>query len=188
MGGGGGGTPGPTYEEQLLAQMADQKYDIAKQISEGTDYLTKDAAVDRTARYTEAALGDTARLLGANQVEVPESPVTGPVDLSANVAALNAGKTQADLDSQAKVNGVAQNSIGNMADTTAALHQEGARKQAIAQAEQDYKNASQGAVVNAITSAGTAYAMNHKKINAGVKDAYASAKKTISAYKPWAGR
>lgn len=188
MGGGGGGTPGPTAEEKKLAELAASKYDLAKGLTAGSDYLTRDSKIDRTARYTEAALGDTARLLGANQVEVPESPVTGPLDLTASITAVNAGKTQADLDSQAKQTGLAQNSLGNVADTSAALHQEGLRKQAIQQAEADYKNASKGAVVNAITSVGTAYAMNRKKINAGVADAIDSTKKKLTVTKPWAGR
>ena len=84
--GGGGGTPAPTREEKLLAQMASDKHGMAKGLTAGGDYLTKDAGVDRTARYTEKALGDTARLLGQNQIESPDAPVTGPVDLTANVA------------------------------------------------------------------------------------------------------
>lgn len=188
MGGGGGGTPGPTYEEKKLAELASNKYDLAKGLTAGTDYLTRDSKVDRTARYTEAALGDTARLLGVNQVETPAVPVTGPVDLTANLTAINAGKTQADLDSEAKQNGLAQNSLGNVADTTAALHQEGLRKQAIEQSQADYKNASKGAVVNAITSVGTAYAMNRKKINSEVSDLFDTTKKKLTVSKPWAGR
>ena len=97
--GGGGGTPGPTAEEKKLAQLANDKYDLAKGIDAGTNYLTQDASVDRTARYTERALGDTARLLGANEVESCAAPVTGPVDLTANLSAISAGKTESDLDS-----------------------------------------------------------------------------------------
>ena len=54
--GGGGGTPGPTEEEKKLAQLANDKYDLAKGIDAGTNYLTKDASVDRTARYTVSAI------------------------------------------------------------------------------------------------------------------------------------
>lgn len=194
MGGGGGGKPSATREEKLLAQMASDKYDMAKQLSSGSEYLTKDSGVDRTARYTEAALGDTARLLGQNQTESPESPVTGPVDLSANIAAANAGMTQADLDSQAKQTGLAQNTLGNVADTTAAVHQEGLRKQALEQAQTDYKNASKAAAVNAVTSIGTAYAMNRKAINKRIGGLFESdaapvvTKPILKVTKPWAGR
>lgn len=194
MGGGGGGKPSATREEKLLAQMASDKYDIAKQLSSGSEYLTKDSGVDRTARYTEAALGDTARMLGQNQIENPESPVTGPVDLSANIAAANAGMTQADLDSQAKQTGLTQNILGNVADTTAAVHQEGLRKQALAQAETEYKNASKAAAVNAVTSIGTAYAMNRKAINKRIGGLFeqdaapATTKPILKVTKPWAGR
>ena len=181
--GGGGGTPGPTDEEKKLAQLASDKYDLAKGLDAGTNYLTKDASVDRTARYTELALGDTARLLGANQIVTPAAPVTGPVDLTANLAATNAGKTQADLDSQAKQTGLAQASLGTVADTSAALHQEGLRKQAVEQAESDYKAASAGATVNALSSLGTAYAMNHEKINARVSDLF-SKKPTLKINTP----
>ena len=187
MGGGGGGTPGPTEEEKKLAQLANDKYDLAKGIDAGTNYLTQDASVDRTARYTERALGDTARLLGTNQVEIPATPVTGPVDLTANLAAINAGKTQSDLDSQAKQTGLAQASLGTVADTSSALHQEGLRKQAVEQAESEYKAASTGSIINAAASIGTAYAMNHKKINAGVKDLF-SKKPTLKINTPWGGR
>lgn len=188
MGGGGSKTPGPTAEEKKLAELASNKYDLAKGLTAGSDYLTRDAGVDRTARYTEAALGDTARLLGANQVETPAAPVTGPVDLTASLTAVNAGKTQSDLDSEAKQNGLAQNALGNVGNTTAALHQEGLRAQAISQAESDYKNSSKAGIVNALTSVGTAYAMNHKKINDGVSDAIDSTKKKMTVSKPWAGR
>lgn len=185
--GGGGGTPGPTDEEKKLAQLASDKYDLAKGLDAGVNYLTQDASVDRTARYTEKALGDTARLLGANQIETPAAPVTGPVDLTASLAAINAGKTQSDLDSQAKQTGLAQASLGTVADTSAALHQEGLRKQAIQQAEADLKSAKQGSLVNAATSIGTAYAMNRKKINAGVSDLF-SPKPTLKVNTPWGGR
>ena len=194
MSGGGGGTPAPTREEKLLAQMASDKYDMAKGLTAGGDYLTKDAGVDRTARYTEKALGDTARLLGQNQIESPDAPVTGPVDLTPNVAATIAGKTQADLDTQAKQVGIAQNTLGNVADTTAAVHQEGLRKQALEQAESDYKNASKAATVNAVASIGTAYAMNRKAVNKGIgglfeKDAApVTTKPILKVTKPWAGR
>lgn len=181
--GGGGGTPGPTDEEKKLAQLANDKYDLAKGLDAGVNYLTQDASVDRTARYTERALGDTARLLGANQA----APVTGPVDLTANLAAINAGKTQSDLDSQAKQTGLAQASLGTVADTSSALHQEGLRKQAVEQAESDYKAASTGATINALSSLGTVYAMNHKKINAGAKDLF-SKKPTLKINTPWGGR
>ena len=187
MSGGGGGTPAPTREEKLLAQMASDKYDMAKGLTAGGDYLTKDAGVDRTARYTERALGDTARLLGANQMETPAAPVTAPVDLTANLAAINAGKTQSDLDSQAKQTGLAQASLGTVADTSSALYQEGLRKQAVEQAEADYKAASTGATVNALSSLGTVYAMNYKKINAGVSDLF-SPKPTLKVNTPWGGR
>lgn len=191
--GGGGGTPAPSKEEKLLAQMASDKYDMAKGLTAGGDYLTKDATVDRTARYTEKALGDTARLLGQNQIENPENPVTGPVDLTANIVATNAGKTQADLDSQAKQIGVAQNTLGNVADTTAAVHQEGLRKQALEQSKADYKNASNGMLVNAAASIGTAYAMNRKAINSRIgklfePDTAATSKPVLKVTKPWAGR
>ena len=73
--GGGGGTPGPTEEEKKLAQLANDKYDLAKGLDAGTNYLTQDASVDRTARYTERALGDTARLLGANQIVTPAAVI-----------------------------------------------------------------------------------------------------------------
>lgn len=185
--GGGGGTPGPTKEEKKLAQLANDKYDLAKGLDAGTNYLTKDASVDRTSRYTERALGDTARLLGAYQTATPAAPVTGPVDLTANLAAINAGKTQADLDSQAKQTGLAQASLGTVADTSAALHQEGLRKQAVEQAEADYKAASAGATVNALSSLGTVYAMNHKKINSKVSDLF-SPKPTLKVNTPWGGR
>lgn len=185
--GGGGGTPGPTEEEIKLAELANDKYELAKGLDAGTNYLTKDASVDRTARYTELALGDTARLLGANQIVTPAAPVTGPVDLTANLAATNAGKTQADLDSQAKQTGLAQASLGTVANTSAALYQEGLRKQAVEQAESDYKAASTGAAVNAAASLGTAYAMNYKKINAGVSDLF-SPKPTLKVNTPWGGR
>ena len=185
--GGGGGTPGPTEEEKKLAQLANDKYDLAKGIDAGTNYLTQDASVDRTARYTERALGDTARLLGANQTETPAAPVTGPVDLTANLSAINAGKTQSDLDSQAKQTGLAQASLGTVADTSSALHQEGLRKQAVEQAESEYKAASTGATINAAASLGTVYAMNHKKINAGVKDLFYK-KPTLKINTPWGGR
>lgn len=185
--GGGGGTPGPTEEEKKLAQLANDKYDLAKGLDAGTNYLTKDASVDRTARYTELALGDTARLLGANQIVTPAVPVTAPVDLTANLAAINAGKTQSDLDSQAKQTGLAQASLGTVADTSAALHQEGLRKQAVEQAEADYKAASTGATVNALSSLGTVYAMNYKKINSGVSDLF-SPKPTLKVNTPWGGR
>ena len=181
--GGGGGTPGPTEEEIKLAELANDKYELAKGLDAGTNYLTKDASVDRTARYTELALGDTARLLGANQIVTPAAPVTGPVDLTANLAAINAGKTQSDLDSQAKRTGLAQASLGTVADTSAALHQEGLRKQAVEQAESEYKAASTGATINALSSLGTVYAMNHKKINAGVKDLF-SKKPTLKINTP----
>lgn len=184
--GGGGGTPGPTEEEIKLAQLANDKYDLAKGLDAGTNYLTKDASVDRTARYTELALGDTARMLGAMK-ETPASPVTGPVDLSSNLLAINAGKTQADLDSQAKQTGLAQASLGTVADTSAALYQEGLRKQAVEQAEAEYKAASTGATVNALSSLGTVYAMNYKKINAGVSDLF-SPKPTLKVNTPWGGR
>ena len=185
--GGGGGTPGPTEEEIKLAQLANDKYDLAKGLDAGTNYLTKDASVDRTARYTESALGDTARLLGANQIVTPAAPVTGPVDLTANLAAINAVKIQADLDSQAKQTGLAQASLGTVVGTSAALHQEGLRKQAVEQAESEYKAASTGATINALSSLGTVYAMNHKKINAGVKDLF-STKPTLKINTPWGGR
>lgn len=190
--GGGGGTPAPTREEKLLAQMASDKYDMAKGLTAGGDYLTKDATVDRTARYTEKALGDTARLLGQNQIENPENPVTGPVDLTANVAATIAGKTQADLDTQAKQVGIAQNTLGNVSDTTAAVHQEGLRKQALEQAESDYKNASKAATVNAVTSIGTAYAMNRKAVNKWIggpfeKDAAPQASRRFCRYRTRVG-
>lgn len=185
--GGGGGTPGPTKEEKKLAQLANDKYDLAKGIDAGTNYLTKDASVDRTSRYTELALGDTARLLGANQIVTPAVPVTAPVDLTANLAAINAGRTQSDLDSQAKQTGLAQASLGTVADTSSALHQEGLRKQAVEQAESEYKAASTGATINAAASIGTAYAMNHKKVNAGVKDLF-SKKPTLKINTPWGGR
>lgn len=185
--GGGGGTPGPTAEEKKLAQLANDKYDLAKGLDAGTNYLTKDASVDRTARYTELALGDTARLLGANQIVTPAAPVTGPVDLTANLSAINAGKTQSDLDSQAKRTGLAQASLGTVVDTSSALHQEGLRKQAVEQAESDYKAASAGSIINTAASLGTVYAMNHKKINAGVKDLF-SKKPTLKINTPWGGR
>ena len=185
--GGGGGTPGPTAEEKKLAQLANSKYDLAKGIDAGTNYLTQDASVDRTARYTERALGDTARLLGANQTETPAAPVTGPVDLTANLVAINAGKTQSDLDSQAKQTGLAQASLGTVADTSSALHQEGLRKQAVEQAESDHKAASTGATVNALSSLGIVYAMNHKKINARVEDLF-STKPTLKSNTLWGGR
>lgn len=185
--GGGGGTPGPTKEEKKLAQLANDKYDLAKGIDAGTNYLTKDASVDRTSRYTELALGDTARLLGANQIVTPAVPVTAPVDLTANLAAINAGRTQSDLDSQAKQTGLAQASLGTVADTSSALHQEGLRKQAVEQAESEYKAASTGATINALSSLGTVYAMNHKKINAGASDLF-SKKPTLKINTPWGGR
>lgn len=185
--GGGGGTPGPTYEEKLLGELSGQKYDLAKGLSAGTDYLTRDANVDRSSRYEELALGDTARLLGSTQVETPASPVTGPVDLTANLKAIVAGQTQADLESNAKKTGIAQNALGTVADTTAAAHQEGLRKQAIEQAQADLKSAKQGSVVNAITSIGTAYAMNHKKINSAVSDVFNDTKK-LKVNTPWRGR
>ena len=185
--GGGGGTPGPTEEEKKLAQLANDKYDLAAGLDAGTNYLTKDASVDRTSRYTELALGDTARLLGANQIVTPAVPVTGPVDLTANLAAINTGKTQSDLDSQAKQTGLAQASLGTVADTSAVLYQEGLRKQAVEQAEAAYKAASTGATINALSSLGTVYAMNHKKINAGVKDLF-SKKPTLKINTPWGGR
>lgn len=185
--GGGGGTPGPTAEEKKLAQLANDKYDLAKGIDAGTNYLTQDASVDRTARYTERALGDTARLLGTNQTETPVAPVTGPVDLTANLSAINAGKTQSDLDSQAKQTGLAQASLGTVADTSSALHQEGLRKQAVEQAESEYKAASTGSIINAAASIGTAYAMNHKKVNAKVAGLF-SKKPALKINTPWGGR
>lgn len=184
--GGGGGTPGPTEEEIKLGELASEKYDMAASLSGGADYLTQDAQVDRTQRYTELALGDTARMLGAMK-ETPASPVTGPVDLSSNLLAINAGKTQADLDTAAKQNALAQNSLGTVADSTAAMHQEGLRKQALAQAEQEYEDASTQGLVNMASSLGTVYAMNRKKINQGVTDLFKPASK-LKVNTPWGGR
>lgn len=186
--GGGGGTPGPTEEEKKLGELAGKKYEMASTLSGGADYLTQDAQVDRTQRYTELALGDTARMLGAMK-ETPSSPVTGPVDLSSNLLAINAGRTQADLESAAKQNALAQTSLGNVADSTAAMHQEGLRKQALAQSQQELDDASTQGLVNMASSLGTVYAMNRNKINAGVSDLF----KGVSAPKlkintPWGGR
>ena len=186
--GGGGGTPGPTAEEKKLGELASNKYDMAASLSGGADYLTQDAQVDRTQRYTELALGDTARMLGAMK-ETPASPVTGPVDLSSNLLAINAGRTQADLETAAKQNALAQNSLGTVADSTAAMHQEGLRKQALAQSQQELKAASTQGLVNMASSLGTVYAMNHKKINAGVSDLFKSAEAPkLKINTPWEGR
>ena len=133
-----------------------------------------------------------ASLSGANSIfgalgDVSLGTTALPTALTTVTGAINAGKTQADLDSQAKQTGLAQASLGTVADTSAALHQEGLRKQAVEQAEADYKAASTGATVNALSSLGTVYAMNYKKINAGVSDLF-SPKPTLKINTPWGGR
>lgn len=172
MGGGDSGTPAPTNEEKMLAEMADKKYDLAKELSAGSDYLTKMAQVDNTQRYEEKALADTAEIL-ASRKETPLAPVTGPVDLRTNIAAAMAGKAQAESDTTGRVGALAQSNLGNVASTSSSLEAEAARKMQLEQAEKEALDAQQGGLVNMLGTLGGAYATNYKRVNAGVSDLFA---------------
>lgn len=172
MGGGGGGTPAPTNEEKMLAEMADKKYDLAQELSAGSDYLTKMAQVDNTQRYEERALADTAAIM-ASKKETPLVPVTGPQDLRTNVAAAMAGKAQSEMDIMDKVGTLAHSNLGNVAATSSATEAEAARKMQLAQAEQEARDAERGGLVNMIGTLGGAYATNYKRVNQSVADLFA---------------
>lgn len=172
MGGGDSGTPAPTNEEKMLAEMAGKKYDIAKELSAGSDYMAKMANVDNTQRYEEKALADTAQIM-LNKRETPLAPVTGPQDLRTNVAAAMAGKAQAESDITGRVGALAQSNLGNVATTSSALDAEAARKMQLEQAEQEARDASQGGLMNLLGTAGGAYAMNYKRVNQAASDLFA---------------
>ena len=170
--GGGGGTPAATNEEKMLAQMADKKYDLAKELTAGSDYMTKMAQVDNTQRYEEKALADTAEIM-AGRKESPLSPVTGPQDLRTNIAAALAGKAQAELDVTDKVGVLAQGNLGNVATTSNAIEAEAARKMQLEQAEREARDAAQGGLVNMLGTIGGAYATNYKRVNKAASDLFA---------------
>lgn len=167
--GGGGGTPGPTNEEKMLAEMANKKYDLAQELSAGSDYLTKMAQVDNTTRYEEKALADTAAIM-ANKKENAAVPVTGPQDLRTNISAAMAGKAQAEADTNARVGALVGSDLGNVGSSTAALSSEAARKMQLEQAEREAEEADRAGMVNMVGTLGGAYATNYKRVNSTVSD------------------
>lgn len=172
MGGGDSGTPAPTNEEKMLAEMANKKYDIAKELSAGSDYLTKMANVDSTQRYEEKALADTAQIMSQRK-EAPMAPVTGPQDLRTNIAAAMAGKAQAESDINQRVGALAGSDLGMVGTTSSSLESEAARKMQLEQAEQEARDAEKGGLVNMLGTLGGAYATNYKRVNQGVSDMFA---------------
>ena len=173
MGGGGGGTPAPTNEEKMLAQMAGKKYDLAKTLSGGMEYLSTASKVDTTQRYEEKALADTAAIM-ASQKETPLAPVTGPKDLRANTAAAMAGKAQSELDMDSKKSALANNSLGVVAAANDATASEAARKMQLEQAEREAAANTKAGIVNMLGTVGGAYATNYKRVNSAVKNAFTS--------------
>lgn len=172
-GGGGGGTPAPTNEEKMLAEMAGRKYDLAKTLTGGSDYLTKMSKVDNTARYEEKALADTAAIM-ASQKETPLAPVTGPKDLRTNIAAAMAGKAQSELDMDNKKTALANNNLGVVAAANEASAAEAARKMQLEQAQREAEANSKAGLVNMLGTVGGAYATNYKRVNSAVKNAFDS--------------
>lgn len=173
MGGGGGGTPAPTNEEKMLAEMAGKKYDLAETLSGGSDYLTTMANVDNTNRYEEKALADTAAIMAAGR-ENPNAPVTGPKDLRTNIAAAMAGKAQSELDSDDKKTALANNTLGIVSATNEASAAEAARKMQLEQAEREAAMNNRAGIVNMLGTVGGAYATNYKRVNNSVKNAFSS--------------
>lgn len=173
MGGGGGGTPAPTNEERLLAEMADRKYDLAKGLTAGSDYLTKMSNVDTTQRYEEKALSDTAEIMAASK-ENPNVPVTGPKDLRTNIAAAMAGKAQSELDSDSKKNALVNNSLGLVASSSDAAASEAARRMQLEQAQKEAADNTKAGIVNMIGTVGGAYATNYKRVNNSVSNLFSS--------------
>lgn len=173
MGGGGGGTPAPTNEEKMLAEMAGKKYDLAETLSGGSDYLTTMANVDNTNRYEEKALADTAAIMAAGR-ENPNAPVTGPKDLRTNIAAAMAGKAQSELDSDDKKAALANNALGIVSATNEASAAEAARKMQLEQAEREAAMNNRAGIVNMLGTVGGAYATNYKRVNNSVKNAFSS--------------
>lgn len=172
-GGGGGGTPAPTNEEKMLAAMASKKYDLAKTLSGGLEYLTTAANVDNTKRYEERALSDTAAIMASSK-ENPNAPVTSPSDLRTNIAAAMAGKAQSELDSDDKKTALANNALGIVSATNDASAAEAARKMQLEQAEREAAMNSRAGIVNMLGTVGGAYATNYKRVNNSVKKAFNS--------------
>lgn len=171
MGGGGGGTPKPTNEEKMLASMADKKYDLAKTLTGGSDYLTQMASVDKSRRYEEKALSDTAEIM-ASRKESPLAPVTGPSDLRTNVAAAMAGKAQSELDMDSKRTALSNNNLGVVATANEASAAEAARKMQLEQAEREASEAKKMGIADMVGTVGGAYAMNYKRINSGISNLF----------------
>lgn len=172
-GGGGGGTPAPTNEEKMLASMASKKYDLAKTLNGGFDYLNKMSNVDKTQRYEERALADTAAIL-ASQKETPAAPVTGPKDLRTNVAAAMAGKAQSEMDSDNQKTSLANNTLGIVGAANEASAAEAARRMQLEQAQREAEANSKAGLVNMLGTVGGAYATNYKRVNSAVKNAFSS--------------
>lgn len=173
MGGGGGGTPAPTNEEKMLAEMAGKKYDSAKTLTGGADYLTTMANVDNTKRYEEKALADTAEIMAAGR-ENPNAPVTGPKDLRTNIAAAMAGKAQSELDSDNKKTALANNTLGIVSSANEASAAEAARKMQLEQAEREAAMNNRAGIVNMLGTVGGAYATNYERVNNSVKNAFST--------------
>ncbi len=169
----GGGTPAPTNEEKMLAAMASKKYDLAKTLSGGMEYLSTASKVDTTRRYEEKALSDTAEIM-ASQKETPLAPVTGPKDLRTNIAAAMAGKAQSELDMDSKKSALANNSLGVVAAANDATTSEAARKMQLEQAQREAEANSKAGLVNMLGTVGGTYATNYKRVNAAVRNAFSS--------------
>lgn len=167
----GGGTPAPTNEEKMLAAMASKKYDLAKTLSGGMEYLSTASKVDTTRRYEEKALSDTAEIM-ASQKETPLAPVTGPKDLRTNIAAAMAGKAQSELDMDSKKSALANNSLGVVAAANDATTSEAARKMQLEQAEREAASNTKAGIVNMLGTVGGAYATNYKRVNSAVRNVF----------------
>ena len=172
-GGGGGGTPAPTNEEKMLAEMAGKKYDLAKTLSGGMEYLSTASKVDTTRRYEEKALSDTAEIMAASK-ENPNAPVTGPQDLRTSITAAMAGKAQSELDMDSKKSALANNSLGVVAAANDATASEAARKMQLEQAEREASESKRAGIANILGTVGGAYASNYKRVNSAVRNAFDS--------------
>lgn len=182
MNGGGSSTPKETAEEKMLAQMAQKKYNMASMLTQGSDYLTKDATVDRSNRYTEDALASTAEALAQTKYN-PNNYATGTADLRVGISAANAGKAQADKESAAKINDVVQSSLGTVGSTSAALEGEGRRKMAVEQAAAEAKQAQQAAVIGAVGSVAGMAASKYGSSSSSTSDTSLSASEMLDRVK-----
>lgn len=169
----GGGTPAPTNEEKMLAAMASKKYDLAKTLSGGMEYLSTASKVDTTQRYEEKALSDTAEIMAASK-ENPNAPVTGPQDLRTSITAAMAGKAQSELDMDNKKTALANNSLGIVSSASDATASEAARKMQLEQAEREASESKRAGIANILGTVGGAYASNYKRVNSAVRNAFDS--------------